>query len=144
MFKRYVFPTAQLGFAFAYNGFLCRCQHILRIHQLLGLNDNCALDPLHLDKIAGLQSQGLKDVLRDHDLAALTDLTNGHNTTPSLFGYEAHIHTIRLSDEKGLSSQAAVTGWSLGQNIETPYFPDVYGPICDLTSPCISARYGPY
>lgn len=71
VFKGNVVSTAQMCLTLAHNRFLLRRQYIVRIYQLLGLNDDCSFDLRDLDKIPCLQSQGIKDFFRNHDLAAL-------------------------------------------------------------------------
>ncbi len=71
--KSHVFAAPELSFSSANQGLLLRGEYIVRVNQLLGLDEHSASGALHLDKIALLETESLADAFRDDDLAPLPD-----------------------------------------------------------------------
>src|SRR4029453_7252599 len=86
------------------NHFLFRRQHVIRIHKFLRLDNDRAFYLTYFHEVSNLQAEFITNVLWDHDLAALAELTDGHNRTPSFHCTTAVVHTARLSDDRGLST----------------------------------------
>jgi hypothetical protein len=88
------------------DGPLCRRQHLVRIHDLLGRDDDLALGARDLDKVTFLEPEFVADIFRDDDLAALAQLANGHGLPPwRCVGLRVHL--VRLSDARDLSRHLA-------------------------------------
>jgi hypothetical protein len=68
----------ELRLAFAHRLFFFRREKVIGIDRFLGLDDNYVFGAYHLNKIALLESQLCTHLLRDHDLASLAQVADGH------------------------------------------------------------------
>ena len=74
--------------------------------------------------------------LAAEQLSRLGSIVRAHST-PQALAFRCQVILRAAAPDRPSNLQVAqeLHCNPLGQNIETPYFPDVYGPICDLTSP---------